>query len=99
LYGILHTGQKITFHIWNNPSWIDGFQSFEVLWFVVYSGELVSAFSGLRIYGSEVDDYFPPSKAFRHTILKEADIRQVSASSEIYAQEWGNVSLMGIQQR
>jgi len=98
IHGVLHTGQKIMFCVWDNPGWIDGFQSYEVNWLVVYAREPVSEIAGLRIYGDEINDYFPPSKTFSAAISEDPETRLItsmSVSGDIYEQEWGECQFDG----
>jgi len=86
------------FFVWDNPCWINGFQSFDVIWLIVYDNKPVSEFSGMRISGKEIDGYFPASKAFRHAISRDPETRLVSSmsvSSDKCVQEWGDCQFNG----
>ena len=100
LHGILHTRQRVTFHVQENSSWIDGFQSFEVLWLIVYERlkEPISEFLGMRMYGNDVDYYFPPSKAFQTVMSTDPETGRLSsmtASSKIDTHKWGECQFNG----
>jgi len=100
LHGILYTGQRVTFHVQENPSWIEGFQSFDVLWLIVYERlkEPISEFSGMRMYSNDIDYYFPPSKAFQTVMTTDSATGRPSSfttSSKIDTHKWGECQFSG----